>query len=169
MQRIIVIGSAGAGKSTLSQKLGQALDLPVVHLDAYFWKPGWVQTESEEWEQIIRTQTEQEKWIMDGNYTGTLDMRLERADTVIFLDMPRVLCVYRVLKRRIQYHGRARKDMNQGCPEKLDWPFISWVWNFPKRSRSKVIAALEGCKAEKQVIVLNGRKEVRRFIERIAR
>ncbi|OBZ18853.1 AAA family ATPase [Bacillus sp. FJAT-27264] len=165
MQRILIVGSAGAGKSTLSRKLGEVLGIPVVHLDKHYWKPGWVATEKQEWNQIVVGETRKEQWIMDGNYSGTLDLRIERADTVIFLDMPRWLCLYRIFKRRIQYHGRTRPDLDEGCPEQLDLDFVLWVWNFPKRSRDKIVSTLKKSNEEKNVIVLSNRRKVSGFLE----
>lgn len=95
---------------------------------------------------------------MDGNYSRTLDIRLNKADTVIFLDMPRIICIYRIIKRRIKYHGKTRPDLNEECPERLDWAFFIWVWNYKKRSQPKIIEALEQVKDRKQVVILKTRK-----------
>ncbi|WP_219836836.1 DNA topology modulation protein [Paenibacillus sp. R14(2021)] len=167
MNRIIVIGSAGSGKSTLSQRLGEALSLPVVHLDRYYWKPNWLATPSEEWDEFLEEVASRERWIMDGNYTRTLGIRLHAANAVVFLDMPRILCIYRIIKRRIQYHGKTRPDLNEDCPEKLDWAFISWVWNYKKSSRPRIVEMLERVKEGKQVVILKTRNEVKEFIARL--
>ncbi|WP_339322091.1 DNA topology modulation protein [Paenibacillus sp. FSL W8-0194] len=167
MNRIIVIGSAGSGKSTLSQKLSKILSLPVIHLDRYYWKPHWTPTPNEEWDDFIKAAVSQDRWIMDGNYSRTLGMRLNEADAVIFLDMPTLLCIYRIIKRRIIYHGKTRPDLNEECPEKLDWEFFNWVWNYRKRTRPRVIKELEQAKERKQVVILRSRKEVRHFLDRM--
>ncbi|CAM3843347.1 DNA topology modulation protein [Cohnella lubricantis] len=167
MNRILIVGSAGSGKSTLAQQLGEALSLPVVHLDRYYWKPGWIATPNEEWDNFVIGEANREQWIMDGNYSRTLDLRLQRADAVIFLDMPRLLCLYRVIKRRVQYHGKTRADMNEGCPEKLDWPFLGWVWNYKKRSRTKVLDRLKRAEGSKRIYILKTKKEVNRLLEQL--
>ncbi len=133
MERILVIGSGGAGKSTFSSKLGPKLGLPVIHLDTLFWKPNWIETPAEEWAKIIETETSRPKWIMDGNYGGTMEMRLAACDTVIFLHFSRWLCLWRVLYRRFKYRRLSRPDMNPGCPEQLDFEFLKWVWTYPAR------------------------------------
>lgn len=92
----MVIGSSGSGKSTLSRQLGHTLDIPVFHLDVLFWKPNWVMTSSEEQKEIQKTLLQKKKWIIDGSYTGILDERLDAADSVILLDLPRKICFYRV-------------------------------------------------------------------------
>ncbi|MEH2257160.1 AAA family ATPase [Nostoc sp.] len=117
MKKILIIGSGGAGKSTLARELGTILSLEVIHLDAWYWNPGWVETPKTEWQSIIQDLTLRESWIMDGNYGGTLDVRLSVADTVIFLDFPRILCLSRVIKRRFTYAGQSRPDMALDCPE----------------------------------------------------
>ncbi|RUS45827.1 DNA topology modulation protein [Cohnella sp. AR92] len=165
MNRIAVIGSAGSGKSTLSQRLGELLSLPVVHLDRHYWRPDWVATPNDEWDDFVAVTSRQPRWIMDGNYSRTLHIRIRHADTIVFLDMPTLLCVYRVLKRRVQYSGKTRPDLNEGCPEKLDWAFLKWVWNYKKRSRSKIVEQLEQARGSKRVFILKSRREVRQFIE----
>ncbi len=99
MKRVAIIGSGGAGKSTLAKRLGEVTGLPVIHLDQHFWNPHWTETPIPEWERRHETLLERERWVMDGNYGSTMNERLDAADTVIFLDMPRLFCVVRVLKR----------------------------------------------------------------------
>ena len=166
MQRIAIIGSPGAGKSTLAPVLGTALGLPIIHLDAVYWRPGWVEPPKDEWAQTVRALTQGEAWIIDGNYSRTMDIRLAAADTIIYLDFPRRLCVWRVLKRAIQYRGRTRPDMGPGCREKLDWKFLLWVWNYPARSRPATLQKLAHCReAGKTVIYLCNPRAVRQFLE----
>lgn len=165
MKRILVIGSSGAGKSTFARKLGEKTGLPVIHLDRLYWKPNWVETaDKDEWKRVVRKALAGDAWIMDGNYSGTLEMRLAKCDMVIFLDMPPALCVYRVLKRVALSYGKTRADMAEGCPEQFDWEFIKWVWNYPTRTKPKVEALLEGCAGEKTVIRLTSKRETENFL-----
>ncbi len=168
MNRVMILGSAGSGKSTLSRKLSSILDLPVIHLDKYYWKPNWVPTPAEEWDRVVEELTMTEQWIIDGNYSRTLDLRISRADVVIYLDMPRWLCMYRIVKRRVMYHRKSRPDMNEGCPEKLDVEFIKWVWNYRTRSRTKTIEKLERSKNQTEIIIARNRKEVNELLKRLA-
>ena len=98
MKRILIIGSGGAGKTTLARQLGKLLDLPVVHLDALYWQPGWTETPKQVWNDKIQDLLLQDSWVMDGNYGGTLDQRIVAADTIIFLDISRLTCLFRVIK-----------------------------------------------------------------------
>jgi adenylate kinase family enzyme len=163
MRRVAVIGSAGAGKSTLSRELGALLGLPVIHLDRLFWRPGWVETPREEWVRVQAEAVRGERWVIDGNYGGTLERRLGAADTIIFLDFPRLVCVWRVLRRRLQYARRQRPDMTPGCRETLDWAFLRWVWRFPADDRPRILDKLAALPPDKQVIRLASPAAVSRF------
>jgi adenylate kinase family enzyme len=169
MKRIIIIGSSGSGKSTLANQLGATLDLPVIHLDKHFWHPGWVGTEPHVWQEKVRQFAAKESWIIDGNYRSTLHIRLETADTVVFLDLPRWLCTWRATKRRFQYWNRQRPDIAEGCQEKVFDPtfprFIKWVWNYPNRARPNVLNAMKGLPTNKRFIWLKSHNEVKAFAE----
>jgi len=128
VRKILVIGCAGAGKSTFSRTLGARLDLPVTHLDRLFWQPGWVATPTDRWREIQRGLVAADSWVLDGNYIKDADIRLAAADTVIFLDFPRWLCLTRVLRRTIA--SRRRDTQAPGCPDKVDREFLSWIWHF---------------------------------------
>ncbi len=167
MRKIIIVGCGGSGKSTLARKLGEMTKIPVFHLDALYWKPGWVPTPREEWHARQKVLVNQDQWIIDGNYGGTIDIRMAEADTIIFLDLPRWIAMYRVLKRRLQYHHKARPDMNAGCPEKLDWEFIGWVWRYNKDIRPGILQKLKTVIDEKTTIILRTPNEVRRFVAQV--
>jgi len=164
MRRILIIGSGGAGKSTLAIRIGELLGLPVMHLDALYWNAGWVPSPAEEWRERVADLTRRDTWVMDGNFGGTLDMRLAACDTVIFLDMPRILCMTRVVRRWLRYRGRSRPDMAEGCPEKVDGEFARWIWGYPLKSRPKILRRLEAVASEKRVVIIRSRRELERFV-----
>ena len=165
MKKILVIGSCGAGKSTFSRRLGEITKLPVIHLDALFWNPDWVETPKDEWRTKVENALRGDRWIIDGNYSGTMDLRLPASDTIIFLDIPRAICVYRVLKRVALYRKGSRPDMAKGCDEKFDWEFVKWTWNYPTRSKPKVENLLKNVESEKTIIRLKSKKEVENFFD----
>lgn len=167
MKKIILIGSGGAGKSTLARQLSEKLSVPVHHLDALFWKPNWVAVPRDEQRIVQYTLVKKETWIIDGNYGGTMDIRLEAADTIIFLDIHRVICVYRAFKRKLQYRNKTRPDMGAGCKEKVDPNFLKWIWNYPRTKRPDILRKLQQLSEEKRVIILKTPKEVKRFIEEV--
>lgn len=165
-RKIAVIGCCGSGKSTLAAKLGALLEIPAVHLDAFYWHPGWVETPKAEWKKTVQTLVRGHTWIIDGNYSRTLDLRLREADTVIFLDFPRILCLWRVFKRWLQYRGRSRPDMADGCPERLSWDFIQWIWQFRQR-RPQILQSLNQYAEGRQIFVLHRPSQVQNFLEDI--
>lgn len=169
MKKILVIGSPGAGKSTFARRLGEKTGLKVIHLDRLYWKPNWVETaDKDEWKAVLEKILAGESWIIDGNYSNTIEMRVEKCDTVIFLDMPPALCVYRVLKRFALYRNKGnRPDMADGCEEKLDWEFIKfikWTWTYPSRSKPKVEALVKRYENEKKIIRLKSNREIENFL-----
>jgi adenylate kinase family enzyme len=163
MQKILIIGSGGAGKSTFARELAQRLQLEVIHLDTYYWKAGWTEPPTNEWRQTIETFLQRDSWVMDGNYGKTLDLRLPAADTIIFLDMPRIICLWRIVKRRFQYAGKTRPDRPTDCHEQLNWEFVHYVWGYPDRKRPSILEKLRDRPANQTVIVLRSPAQVRDF------
>ena len=164
MERILIIGCGGAGKSTLARQLGKRTGLPVVHLDQLFWHPGWVESTKDEIDAKIMEELGKPRWIMDGNYNRTLPMRLEKCDAVIYLDFSRVACMFGVLKRILTTYGTVRPDMAEGCPERFDLDFLKWVWNFNKSKREKYYRLLNETDGIEK-IVLKNRRAVKRFLQ----
>lgn len=144
MQRVLVIGSPGAGKSTLATAIARRTGLPLIHLDRLHWHAGWVEADRAEWEPEVRAVVARDKWVIDGNYGGTLALRLARADTAIWLDFPAWLCLWRIVRRAIRYRGRTRPDMADGCPERLSWEFFAYTARFPWAGRDRIVRALPG-------------------------
>jgi adenylate kinase family enzyme len=168
VKKILILGSGGAGKSTFARRLGLRLDIAVTHLDALYWQPGWIERPVAEWEDIQRAAAARDAWIMDGNYSGTLSTRLQACDTVILLDLPRTLCLWRVIKRSLKYRDRTRPSMAPGCDERINLEFLKWVWRYPARSRPRVLAQLEAHRHRIEVIRLRSRAEVEQFLAQIA-
>jgi adenylate kinase family enzyme len=136
MQRILVIGCCGAGKSTFSKQLSAKLNLPLIQLDRLFWKPGWIKQEERVFADILQAELDRDECIIDGNYLKSLPLRLAAADTVIFLDFNRWICTWRILKRWLLQAGYQA----DGCPQKVDLPFLKYVlWDYPQCHKNKVL------------------------------
>jgi adenylate kinase family enzyme len=163
MRRVVILGCSGSGKSTFARAMGERLGLPVVHLDALFWRPGWVEPDKDEFRAKVAAAVEGDAWITDGNYVGrTFELRLPRADAVIFLDQPRWLCLWRIFKRSWTDRRKRRADLAEGCYENISWDFTLWVWTFEKKSRPRIeqTVAAHG----KPMITLSGDREVAAFL-----
>jgi len=166
--KIMIIGCAGAGKSTLAQKLGIKLTLPVYHLDAYYWQPGWQAMPKDQWIEFQEKLVQKEKWVIDGNYGGTFDIRMQAADVIILLDFPRRTTIYRIFKRRIKYHGKTRPDLNEKCPESLSWDFFKWVWHFKKKNLPPILEKLQSYSKSKKVIILKSQQDVDELLSNLS-
>ncbi len=164
MKRVLVIGCGGSGKSTFSCELGKRTDLPVVHLDLLYWNPGWVKTPKEQWERVVMAALANDRWVMDGNYGGTLPLRLEACDTVVYLDMSRWICLARVVRRRAQAGWQRRPDLAPGCRERLTWEFLVWIWNYHRLRRPKILNRLNQLQSSKAIYVLESAADVRQFL-----
>ena len=159
MRRVAIIGCGGAGKTSLSLELGRVLDLPVVHIDAQYWR-GSDGSPSERWPELHRELVAGDAWIVEGMKPGTLAERLKRADTVIFLDLPRRTCIRGVVERRLRFRRRPRPEL--GRPDRVTLAYLRWVWRFPHDVRPAVRAALASCQCE--VVTLRRRHEIDAYV-----
>jgi len=163
----MILGCCGAGKSTLARKLATITNLPLYHLDQYYWKENWTETPKAEWEPIVEELANKESWIIDGNYGGTFKPRMDRADTIIFLKYSTIQCLYRVTKRIIKYHGKVRPDMPEGCRERFDLEFFHYVATYNLIRGKSIQNRLNDLSKHKKVIVLKSDKEVASFLNHL--
>ena len=128
--RVVVTGLAGSGKSTFALALADKTGLPVIHLDLHFWKPGWVAPSETEWRAKQRAVLAGDVWIADGNYHETLDLRVERADTVVVLDMPWWLCSGRAFLRGFRMPGELPEGCDYSHRRRLrdEWLLAVRIW-----------------------------------------
>lgn len=130
--RLVIFGLPGGGKTTLADALGKKRDLPVYHLDAHFYLKDWQERPKEEFAQILQELVAGEAWIIEGNAMASLETRFARATHVLYLRPPRLLCLWRVIKRRLQKE-RPYQDRAPGCSEVLRWRLIKYLWRFHQR------------------------------------
>jgi adenylate kinase family enzyme len=164
--RILVIGCSGGGKTTLSLQLCRRLGLPFVSMDRdFFWLPGWVQRSKTQERALIAAKVADDRWLMDGTGPSTFDLRLPRADVVIWVRLRRKVCLWGVIKRTIRSYGRERLEMAPGCPERLDWEFLRYIWNFEKKDTPKVVAGLKQFGPTVPVLQLKTRRDMRALLD----
>jgi adenylate kinase family enzyme len=173
MNRIMVVGvSAGVGKSTFARELGEILNIPVYHLDALYWKPGWKEASIEEFSKAQQEIVTRRQWIIEGNYSKTFDIRTEDADTIIYLELPLRVCLYRVVKRWLMNIGKTRPDLGEGCKEKLDWDFIKFIcttYYSRKRKMHERFQAFRATDSNIEIINLKNKQEIQLYLENIKR
>lgn len=167
-QKILVVGPGGAGKSTFSKKLSEVLNIPVYHLDRIYWLPNWEHISREEFIEKVHEITSTDKWIIDGNYSGSLEERVPLAEVIIFLDFNIFMCVNSAIKRAFKSRKKQRDDLTEGCIEKIDKNFIdflNWIWVFRKKNRPKMLAIFD--KFDTPIIRFENRKQLYKYLEQI--
>jgi len=166
MERILVIGCPGSGKTRLAKLLGEKLNLPVVHLDNLWWTGEWENVSREEFDARLEEVLEGEKWIIDGNFSRTMPLRLQHCDTIVYLDYHRWQCLLGMTQRVLANYGKSRPDMGGNCPERFDPEFIKFIWNFNKNNRNMNYIWIAQAKHAK-AIVLKNRKEAKAFLNSV--
>lgn len=172
MKKVMIVGFSGAGKSTLAKIIADEIDCEATHMDSLHWLPNWVENTPEEERRMLELVLEREKLVIDGNYSKVFyNERINAADTIIFLDFNRFLCLYRAAKRYFMYKGKTRPDMGEGCNEKIDLEFLMWVLYKGRKSktRRKKLSKLKQVKKEqpeKNIYILKNPKQVNEFLKR---
>lgn len=185
--KIVIIGSPGSGKSTLAYTLHDMLKLPLYHLDQYFWLPGWQRPDRAEFEKIHnalcdgeynsassslpsqKTQTNAD-WIIEGMATRYFEYRAARADIIIFLDVSRYMCFYRILKRALMHFGKEHASSPKGCPEKgPTLEFLKYIWHFNRKQKPEIEDILQKYHTQKQIFVIKNQTDYDALIEHMKR
>ncbi len=161
MNKVIVIGCPGAGKSTFSRLLRDKTELPLFHLDLFFWKADKTTVSRKEFDERLWEIVKQDRWIIDGNYGRTLELRLKECDTVFFLDFPVDVCLEGV-KSRI---GKVREDL-PWVEQELDEEFREWILGFPEKELPHIYFLLERY-ANKNIIVFHSHSEVNGYLQKL--
>jgi adenylate kinase family enzyme len=166
MDKIVIIGSPAAGKSTLARDLGSILHINVVHLDRVFWEPGWKEKPRDKRIGILQQIVQEKQWIIEGTYLGSSEPRLNAADTIIFLDINPAICLQRIVKRHREYRGCTRYDIPEGCYDKLSMFRILKVVVFPFKGKRELKQKLRNYES-KQIFRLRSTKGVESFLARL--
>ena len=166
MKRVLVIGCPGSGKTTLAKALSEKTGLPLIHLDKIQWTGDWECIRGEEFDRILIEKMTAPHWIIDGNYNRTIPMRLEKCDTVIYLDYPTAVSFCGALKRVISNYGKVRDDMGGDCRERFDPTFFWFILTFNLKNRRRYHKLLDSAEG-KNIIILRNRKEADKFLHNI--
>lgn len=164
MKRVMIVGQPGAGKSTLAREIGVRTGLPVVHIDHIHWQSGWRERPREEKTRLCREVEARDTWVFEGGHSATWPQRLARCDTLIWLDVPVVRRLYRVIRRSLGARGRPRPDLPEGCPERFDPQFYRWIWETRETARARMEQLFEDAPADKRKLRLRDRRDVAAFL-----
>ena len=140
MERVLIIGNAGSGKTTFSRQLAAKYALPLVHLDKIYWCGNWEHLSRDAFDKCLQEELEKPRWIIDGNFNRTLPHRLQYCDTVFYFDFPTILCLWGITKRVFLNYGKTRDDMGGECPEYFDQRKLALyraVMGFNRKHRKK--------------------------------
>lgn len=162
MQRIVVIGCPGSGKSTLSRELHNITGIPLYHLDMMYRNADKTTVEKRVFLERLTTVLKKDNWIIDGNYSSTIDLRVAACDTVIFLDYPLDLCLAGIRERR----GRSRSDMPWIETEE-DAEFIEFIKSYNEKQKPKVLDLFEKY-SDKEIIILKSREQANAFLSGVS-
>ena len=162
MRKIIVIGCPGSGKSTLSRELHSKMNIPLYHLDMMYWNPDKTKVEKSVFLNNLSDILDKDSWIIDGNYGSTMELRMQKCDTVIFLDYPLDICLKGIKERQ----GKPRSDMPWINTENDDLDFIEFIKNYNIESRPKVLELIEQHQ-DKNIFIFKSRKEASEFLKLI--
>jgi adenylate kinase family enzyme len=168
VKRIVILGRSGSGKSTLARSLGERLQLPVIHLDAIFYRPDWQPSDESTFKAKVAAAIAGDRWITDGNFvSATAELRFSRASTIIWIDQPRWLCLARSITRCLVECNRGRPDLAEGCHDGIDWALIWDIWSFDRFHRPMIDAALRRWAPDMSIVRLNGDGAVAAYLESI--
>lgn len=165
MDRIAIIGCGGSGKTTLARRLGTELNAPVTHLDVVYYDSEYNPRTQEEFTALQEELVAGQRWVIDGNYASTLPIRLARASTVIFLDLPAVTCLAGLAQRRWR-HGGGQNDA-LGVYDRIHWGFIRYVWNYRSAMAPRVRSLIAEHAAHAEVHTVRSRRAANRLLTRL--
>lgn len=163
-ERIIVIGCPGAGKSTFARRLRDITGLPLHYLDQIWHRADRTNASREEFDAALRGILAGDRWVIDGNYSRTLEMRLERCDAVFLLDYPLAVCLAGAQARV----GQTREDM-PWIEETFDPEFREWIERFERDQRPQIMKLLEKYRDGKQIVIFRSREEAEQYLQELAR
>jgi adenylate kinase family enzyme len=166
MRRIAVTGPTGAGKSYLASELGTLLGIPVLHVDALYWKPGWVPTPEAEWEATQRRALAGKSWIVEAQYDDMLPDWFEAADTIVFVDASPLKCLWRVTVRRLDAQpGRGVPSGSEPAPAHRALPkFLRNQWHYRRNVRPELLAELARRRSDQRIAVIRRGADLRTFL-----
>jgi adenylate kinase family enzyme len=167
MDRIAIIGCGGSGKSTVARQLARILNAPLTHLDAIYYDEHWKPLPQVEFATQQEKLVAGERWIIEGNYAGTLPIRLAASDTVIFLDLPPSTCLWGIVQRRWRYRGGQHQQ--EGVYDRITWNFVRYILGYRRTMRPRIRNLVREHGPHVRLISLTSRRQANQLIDRVRR
>ncbi len=164
--KVAIVGCGGSGKSYLARELGKILDAPVTHLDAAFYDDDWNALPMDKFAELQRELVAEPRWVIDGNYNSTLQIRLESCDTVVLMDVSTISALYGIFSRQLR-HGAGHKG--NGVHNRIHWGVIKYVATYRRKMRPRVMAKIdEFASSRSDLVLLANRRQTRRWLQQVA-
>ncbi|MCX4578865.1 topology modulation protein [Streptomyces sp. NBC_01571] len=165
MMKVAIVGCGGSGKSYLARELGKILDAPVTHLDAAFYDDDWNALPMDKFAELQRELVAEPRWVIDGNYNSTLQIRLESCDTVVLMDVSTISALYGIFSRQLR-HGAGHKG--NGVHNRIHWGVIKYVATYRRKMRPRVMSKIdEFASSRSDVVLLANRRQTRRWLQQV--
>lgn len=160
--KILIIGISGTGKTTLARKLSDFLKIPITHYDELVWGENWKEKDEKRVEQKLEETMKKDQWIIEGFIHPAAKSKLEKADTVIYLDYSGWQAFWGGVARWWTYRNKVRPEMAPGCIEKFDWNYLKIMWK--RGERPEIEEAIKGF--ESKIIRLKARKQLYNYLDK---
>lgn len=166
-RRVIVIGSPGAEKGSLARAIAERLKLPCIELERLYWRPGWRKPTPEEWRAQVTELAAREDWVMEGTFPATLDIRVARADWLVYVDAPMPVCLIRKLKEMMRGRGDPKAEVAPGCPQRLNGRLLRFIWNFPTSIGLRINTIIARERRNRTIFILRTKREQEEFLAKV--
>ncbi len=166
-RRVIIIGSPGSEKAELARVIAERLRLPCIELERLYWRPGWEKPDAQTWQTQVSELAAREAWVMSGTFPSTLDIRVARADWLVWVDLPMPVCFVHKLRDMMRRNGEKRPEVAPGCPQRFDMSLLRFIWTFPSVVLPRIAALVARERRNRTIFILRSKRERDDFLAKV--